>query len=178
MSCKNRQERNRFVSKWKREPRTHYLMTTRFTNDTHEQMINYCSKSAKIRCAYGSYTPMAAYLPQDVMMFVLEMNNDKNKIMGIGLIRNTLSTKKHFVYNENIYNAFTYIGSTRIDRTEMTEEEEAVMTICDNICFKGMFQQKRCKAVTLFPVDVQQKYIDEDDFDLTEFVRNMFLTRL
>ena len=83
-----------------------------------------------------------------------------------------------FVYNENVYNTYTYIGSTRIDRSEMTEEEEAVMTICDNVCFKGMFHQKRCKAVTVFPVDVHEKYKDEDDFDLTEFVRNMFLNRI
>jgi hypothetical protein len=178
MLCRTQKERNRFVTKWKREPKTHYLMTTRFNNNTHDQMMEYCSKSAKIRCAYGSFTRMASYLPQDVVMFVLEMNNDKNKIMGIGMIRNTLSTKQHFVYNEDVYNTFTYIGSKRIDRTEMTEIEEGVMEICDKVCFKGVSHQKRHKAITVFPVDVHEKYKEDGDLDLTEFVRNMFLQRL
>ena len=178
MIRKSRIERDRLITKWKREVRTHYLMTTRFNNETHAEMMNYCSSSSKIRCAYGSFTQMAAYLPQDTVMFVLEMNNDKNKIMGIGLIRNTLSKKKHFVYSENRYNIYTYIGSRRIDRSEMTEEEEAVMTICDNVCFKGIYHQKRSRAVTVFPIDVHEKYKEEDDVDLTEFVRNMFLNRL
>lgn len=178
MLNKTRTEQNRLVTKWKREPKTHYLMTTRFNNNTHEQMLEYCSKTAKIKCAYGSFTKMAEYLPKDVVMFVLEMNNDKNKIMGIGMIRNTLSTKKHFVYNQDVYNTFTYIGSKRIDRTEMTEMEEAVMEICDKVCFKGFFHQKRHKAVTLFPVQVHESYKEEGELDLTEFVRNMFLERI
>ena len=67
-----------------------------------------------------------AELPKKIPVKPPEMNNDTNRILGIGLIHNR-TVHKTWIYEDGNYNRNTYIGKRRIDRSEMTEEEEKIM---------------------------------------------------
>ena len=66
----------------------HTLVTSRFTNDTLETNRNYKQKKNIAGCIYGSPQEMSPKIMYDSLVFVIEMNNDTDKIEGIGLIRN------------------------------------------------------------------------------------------
>jgi hypothetical protein len=168
-------ERMRVVHKLKKEPRSHYIMTSRFSTNNHAEMRDYCLKK-NFDCIYGSYTPISATIPLNAIMFVLEMNNDKNRIEGIGLARNLLSTNPHYIYQEEAYNTFTYIGTKHIARDEMTPEEDIVIDMFDYMCFKSKQHLKRGRGITLFPIDYLENL--KEKIDMYEFFRQMFIKRL
>ena len=62
------------------------VLTTRFKNDTYEQYISYKEKHNITTSIYNSIVEIRNNIPADAICFVLEMNNDINKIMGIGII--------------------------------------------------------------------------------------------
>ena len=81
-------------------------------------------------------------------MFVLEMNNDTNRIAGIGLVRNHHFNYKYSVYENKAYHRYIYIGHYHIERKSMTVEEEVLMKYLDNKCFRGNRNKTR---LALFP---------------------------
>jgi len=76
-------------------------------------------------------------------MFVLEMNNDLNKVTGIFKMKNKLCTKRHIIYSDMNYNRYSYIGN-RKDRSCF---DETIMVIIDNYLFKGSGHQKRGQGI-------------------------------
>ena len=169
-------KRLKIVESLKKVPKKHYLMTTRFNNKSHTEMLNYCKNIKGIKCIYGVPREISAYVTKDTIMFVLEMNNEENKIMGIGMLRNTAFPNRYGVYEDGNYNRFSYLGKTRINRDEMTIEENDILTAFDIICFKGRHHQKRCQGITMFPPDILEKC--KKMLDLTEFIVNMFKSRI
>jgi len=168
-------ERMRVVQKLKKEIRSHYIMTSRFSTNNHAEMRDYCKKK-NFDCIYGSYTPISSTIPLNSIMFVLEMNNEKNRIEGIGLARNLLSTNPHYIYTEEAYNTFTYIGTKHIARGDMTPEEDSVIDMFDYMCFKSKQHLKRGRGITLFPVDYLENL--KEKIDMYDFFRQMFIKRL
>ena len=168
-------ERMRVVQKLKKEIRSHYIMTSRFSTNNHAEMRDYCQKK-NFDCIYGSYTPISSTIPLNAIMFVLEMNNDKNRIEGVGLARNLLSTNPHYIYTEEAYNTFTYIGTKHIARDEMTPEEDSVIDMFDYMCFKSKQHLKRGRGITLFPIDYLENL--KEQIDMYDFFRQMCIKRL
>jgi len=173
-------KRYRLVEHMKRIPRRQYLMTIRYGNETHGEMRNYCEQKATrgIKCVYGCPKGVSDCVIRDSILMVLEMNNDKNRIEGVGLVRNTIQEPKaqrFQIHDDGNLNRFVYMGSKRINRDEMTEEEEQVFAAFDIICFKGCNHQKRGHGITIFPLDVVEKC--KKLIDLPEFVWTMFKNR-
>jgi len=108
-------------------------------------------------------------------MFILEMNNDTNKISGIGMVRNKPQLNKNRVYENGNYNRYSFMGKCRIDREQMTEEEKLILSVFDILCFTGNRHMKRGQGLTSFPIDML--YRCHYKLDLIEFVRNMFKIR-
>jgi hypothetical protein len=162
------------------------IATTRFNNQTwnenQEFLKEYTIQKSKekhatkkpIKCIY-SVSHINQNLPQNTVFYVLEMNNDTNKIMGIGLVKNTPICNKYNVYKNQSYNQFAYIGFYRIDRSEMNELEETIMKVFDYYCFKGKTHLKRLKGLKIFP----QRILDKchSILDLLNFISNMFLSK-
>jgi len=152
-----------------------YVGSSRFTNDTWKENRNFCLKY-NIKTAYCSPIPISTKIPSDALICVLEMNNETNRIIGIGLIRNK-TIPKIWIYEHGNYNRNTYIGKRRIDRSEMTDTEEKVMEILDSYCFKGNGHLKRGQGITSFPV----KYLFESyekQLDILQDIKNMFNSRI
>ena len=108
------------------------------------------------------------------------MNNDTNKILGIGLIKNTTPEyNKYTVYENERYNLFTYQGGYRIGTDEMTEEEKYVISRLEMLCFKGKRHQKRMVGIKAFPMDIlfSFKTREENNIDFVQEITKMFKTR-
>jgi hypothetical protein len=103
------------------------------------------------------------------------MNNDDNKICGVGMVMNKPRINKYSVYENGNYNRYSFIGKCRIDRSEMTEEENTIMKVFDILCFTGNRHMKRGQGLTMFPVEMLYKC--NKQLDLVEFIRNMFKSR-
>lgn len=157
-------------------PKKHYIMTTRFNDKSHQEMLTYCNKIKGLKCIYGVPKEIVGCVLKDAIMFVLEMNNERNQIEGIGMVKNTAFPNRYGVYEDGNYNRFSYLGKARIDRSDMTEEEDTVLTAMDIICFKGKRHLKRSHGITIFPQDVIEKC--KQKMDLTEYIINMFKNRL
>ena len=92
-------------------------------------------------------------------MFVVEMNNDLNKVMGIGLICNTLwNSKKVRIYKNHYYNRYCYSGEHRLDRSELLDETVVIegvkvglLRLLEVLCFMGSTHSKRNRGISLLP---------------------------
>lgn len=156
----------------------HFIVTSRFTNTTWEENQKYREKwGEKLGCIYCSPDPISIQIPPDSILFVLEMNNDTNEIMGIGMIRNRSQINRHHVYNHDNYNRYNYTGKFHISRDDInTEEEELVMMIFDKLCFTGNKHMKRGQGLKSFPIDML--YRCKSKIDLVESVCKMFKRRM
>ena len=163
------------LRQFKKNMRNH-ILTSRFTKSTWRENELYMEKHKNIGCIYGSPDPISKSIMIDTNIFILEMNNDTNKIIGIGLIRNQSVNGKLNVYSKGNYNRYSFIGKTRIDRSEMTEEEDLVMKIFDILCFRGNKHMKRGQGLKSFPTELL--FTLSKQLDLIKYIGNMFKERL
>ena len=172
--------RQQFIEKQKireyKDKSTKFILTSRFSNETLQENRSYCDKHGTIGCIYCCPDPISNQIPLESVGFVLEMNNDENRIMGIGFIKNKPSMKHYYVYDNDNYNRYSYIGSLRIDREEMTEEEDRVMKVFDILCFYGNHHMKRGQGLKAFPMDML--YRMKAKLDLVKFINEMFKSRI
>tara|TARA_A100001015_G_scaffold311782_2_gene415696 strand:- start:3159 stop:3638 length:480 start_codon:yes stop_codon:yes gene_type:complete len=93
------------------------LCVTRFNNQTYNEYRTWCNKHEFTGCIYGTPIKMGNLIESDSVLFVLEMNNSTNKIVGIGMLpsKNNICQKRHKIYSDNNYNRYTYYSKYRID---------------------------------------------------------------
>ena len=170
------EERNR-LQDFKRN-RSVYIMTTRFNNSNCKTNREYIRMKEKMQCIYCSPYQIAREIPLESKIFVLEMNNDTNKIMGIGMIRNHHYNYKFSVYDTNkSYHRFTYVGNYNIRRQEMSVEENVLLQYLDRKCFYGNHHLKRGRGLTQLPCSLQYDLIHKMNFDVSQFIKTMFQKR-
>jgi hypothetical protein len=146
----------------------HFLLTSRFNNHTWSENAHFRQTHSQYGCVYCAPDPVSAS--------ILEMNNDTNKIMGIGMVRNHPLINKWTVYDNQNYNRYMFKGKTRIDRSEMSTEEERIFTVFDILCFTGNKHMKRGQGLKAFPADMLYRCMSR--LDLLEFIVDMFKRRL
>lgn len=157
--------------------RKNYIVTTRFNNKTFQENTYYRRKNDKYKCIYCAPEPITQKIPYDSVLFVIEMNNELNKTMGIGLVRNHPRVNKFSIYENKSYCRYTYVGSIRIDRTDMEEDEEEIMELLDLFCFKGNKHMKRGQGIRSFPVEILFELQQEDSIDIHKLISEMFKKR-
>jgi hypothetical protein len=134
------------------------LMATRFNNKTWNENVCYRDKiyPNSSGCIYSSPTRIANKIPVDASLFVFEMNNETNKIEGIGLIVNRVHFDKYYaIYDYCNYNRFTYKGKLRIDRRDLNNygdgDGDALLAFFEKILFKGKTHIKRGSGIVSIP---------------------------
>ena len=130
-----------------------FIVTTRFNTETWNENIEYRKENPMFGCAYGSPQevcissplggPINRSLNQESILFVLEMNNDNNTIMGIGMIKNQSYIKKFRIYENDSYNRYGYVGKYRIDRSDISPEDEIIFQVLEKLCFYGSGHLKK-----------------------------------
>ena len=99
------------------------------------------------------------------------MHNDINRIIGLGLVRNSPS-KCNRIYSCGNYNRYTYEGRVRVDLFNMnddahlesaeafvlTEEERIVIRMLELSLFYGQTHSKRAKGICELPGRISSLY--------------------
>ena len=159
------------------------VISTRFTTETYIQLYRYKQENEIMyNSLYGVNYRMSEYIDKYTYLFILEMNNTVNKIMGVGLISNVTLDKKHQIFNNEVFNNYNYGSSYHIQlinpdticnyNLRSIKKIDNHQTIyCDNIneefieffekiiipkCFYGKSHLKRGGGFTRFPMKYLQ----------------------
>ena len=150
---------------------------TRFNNRTWEENQNYRVKHGLTGCCYGTPVLLQEHIAIGAIIYVIEMNNEKNKIMGIGLIKNhNRSDKRYRIYSDGNYNRFNYQSEYRLDRTELKYNNKEFMKCMELILFKGYTHMKRGHGIQLI---TKKKYneLKYSKPEVLNIIREMFINK-
>lgn len=159
---------------WDQHP-THFLETTRFNQASME--VNRQARGDG--CLYGNPLPLKKR-PQPFRL-ILELNNDTNRIDGIGLISNKSllrgkNTLLRDVYENRLFNQNVYRGAYRLDRSILDEYSELSAKIFQHLdegCFHGFYHVKRGNSISKLPfvhiLAIQKNF----GVDLVDFIRSI-----
>ena len=128
---------------------THFNNSTFLENERWRETNNYCG------CIYNSPVSIKETIMLFSKIYVIEMNNETNKIIGIGLIKNKIIPKHHKIYSDNNYNRYTYYGKKRINAWDF---DDKVLYELEQRLFKGKNHLKRSQGIVEVPFDVREKY--------------------
>ena len=151
------------------------IFVTRFNNITIQENKNWLIKNNEIGCIYGSPVKITDKILPESHIIVIEMNNSKNIIEGMGIIKNKLlpNEKKYRIYKENNYNRFIYKSNIRIDRISFNNYEKSIIKDLEKLLFKTRNHCKRGQGIQLLP-----KHINDDkEFNYKRFLYNMYYNR-
>ena len=130
------------------------IVTSRFNNETLETNYAYRRKHG-YACMYCCPQELSPKIHYNTPVFVIEMNNQKNQIDGIGLIKNKYETNRYYkVHNDGNTNRFTYIGKYFIDRETLDDYNAELVYVLDELLFKGYTHSKRGAGLTTIPEKV------------------------
>ena len=132
----------------------HTVAVTRFNDRTWQENCNWREKHEYSGCVYGTPAILAGGVPGGAAVFILEMNNTKRRIEGIGLVSNRIQPRKAKIYWDNYYNRYTYKGKLRIDRAEFTKEEEKILVILEELIFYGSGHLQRGRGIQQLPLSL------------------------
>ena len=152
----------------------YHIATTRFNNATFAENMAYRQKTGE-PVLYGPSIRIHEKYSVGCPMFVFEMNNEENRIEGIGLIKNqTVHDKKYKIYSESDYNRVIYRGSYWLSRDQLLLLDEELITIFDKMLFKGKSHLKRQSGITVVTEKLTKKW--EQDLDhLKRRIRDHFV---
>mgnify|MGYP001159569878 CR=1 FL=1 len=109
--------------------RVYDIYTTRFTSDTYYQNMRYKQNIEWDGALYSTMLMFPVNTP-DKLLFVLDMNNTTNKIVGIGIVRNVLAKDQAIniysnpSFNNYIYKSTYYISLAQICGSEGDDEQD------------------------------------------------------
>lgn len=153
------------------------ICVTRFNNITYsENRVWIKENNYNVGCIYGTPVKISENIFPETKLIVLEMNNSKNIIEGIGIIKNSLAkeNKKYYkIYSDNNYNRFIYKSNYRINRANFNNYEKQVIELLEKLLFKSAYHCKRGQGIQKIP----KKIVENKEFNFIEFLLNMYNKR-
>ena len=150
------------------------VVTGRYNNETWEASKRYRERK-KLPCIYAPPCRLAETIDLNTPVFVIEMNNSKNEILGIGLIKNKLVTDKVYKVQEDCNcNRYIYIGEYHISRDILDDYNPLLVYVLEEILFKGYTHSKRGSGLTKIPEKVLKLDICEG-MDIKKEIRDVFI---
>jgi hypothetical protein len=148
--------------------------TSRYNNETWLSNCLYREKN-QIVCLYGCPCPISSKVLNKHPIFIVEMNNSTNQILGIGYILNSYETARYYkVYDCINYNRYVYKGNYRVDRTTIEKYNPRLLEIFDTILFKEKTHMKRGRGITLIPEKLLNHPLCKD-MNLYSEIKTLFL---
>lgn len=150
-----------------------WITTTRFTQDTWEQKQRWeCKQDDPSQYViYPTPNPVSPKIPINSPFFVIEMNNDYNRIEGIALVQNHMWKMRVPVYHNANYNRYSYRTKWYKPLIDMTDDELETIQLLETLVFRGKTHVKRGTGITLFPM----KLFEPHRKRLTLFFRMLFM---
>lgn len=135
------------------------ILTTRFSNYGMKENRGWCEEHglSTSSCVYGTPVMITHHVLDDAYAFVIEMNNDKNKIEGIGLIRNKVCEQRYRkIHSDQNLNRYSYEGEYRVNVSQIgdtADDKYYKKLICalEVLLFKGKRHSKRSIGITRIP---------------------------
>ena len=151
------------------------LASTRFNDDTWNENVDYRFKHKMEGCIYGVPQEITKKIDHHGILLVVEMNNTKNRIEGIGLIQNKIQLDKYFrIYNTCDYNRYIYKSNYRVDREEIMRYNALLVNLLDYILFKERTHLKRGSGITVIPAKLC-KHPKCENIDLKKEIKDLFI---
>lgn len=146
-----------------------HIASTRFTSETWLENNSYRERK-NIPAIYGTDIKIRnTYMP-GISLFVLEMNNDINQVMGISLITNNIIPETHNIYMNYAYNFYIYKGKYWISRENIIKLDSEIIEIADKILFKGKSHLKRQSGISIL---TDKLFANWKDYSLNELKRRI-----
>jgi len=125
------------------------IVTCRFNNATWDKNVTYRTNH-HISCVYASpFEISSSSIDPGIRVFVLEMNNDTNQLIGVGIIKNQPTSDKYYrVQDRAEYNRFIYQGLHYKSRDQL---DPPLVEALDSLLFSGKTHSKRGAGLTRFP---------------------------
>jgi hypothetical protein len=119
-----------------------YIAITRFNHDTWLENATYRHNNNINGCLYGSPIKITNTIPIGAEIYVIEMNNTTNEIMGIGKIINLFNYKTHRehvykIYKDRNYCRYVYLGNQRIGKESFTKQLYLICWFLECVLFYG-----------------------------------------
>ena len=150
------------------------IVSTRFTGSTLKENRDYRNKY-NYDCIYGSPQEFSPKIDYDSIVFVVEMNNDSNKIEGIGLIKNKPYLDKYYkIHNDGNYNRYVYKSNYFIDRETILRYNQLLVKAFDYILFKEKTHLKRGTGFTSISDKLLYNKFNQK-IDIKNELKNIFL---
>ena len=150
------------------------IVTGRFNNETRDANYSYREKH-NFACLYSCPSELSPKILYNTPVFVIEMNNSKNKIEGIGLIKNKPETKKYYkVHSDGNTNRYTFIGDYFINRDIIDDYNAPLVYVLEEILFKGKTHSKRGSGLTIIPQKVLKLDVCEG-IDIKKEIKEVFI---
>lgn len=136
------------------------IMTTRFSdygfkeNKEWREEKNMNGGCGCCGCIYGTPKTISSKVYEGVPMFIIEMNNDRNRIEGIGFVINRPCEEnyKRRIHGNNNLNRYIYEGTHRLDKSQIIDEnDKKVLWVLEMLLFKGAKHSKRSIGITRMP---------------------------
>jgi hypothetical protein len=121
------------------------FLTARFNTDTYTENKRY-REIHKVKCIYNPAVPISDRHPPG-KYYILEMNIDTNKLLGIGIIQKQLQPCVQ-IYKDPSYNRYTYMGN---DYITLDKLPESMIEYLEKKLFYGKTHMKRGMGLTKFP---------------------------
>lgn len=160
-----------FIFKSKR----YHVMCTRFNEQSWDEFTHYHERKKLEHVIYNVPVEIKDTIPLRSHLFVFELNNTTNEIMGVSYVVNKTDYEKKFsIYTDGNYNRFHYRSRKRISRETILAEHHClydILYIIEFCLFKGKTHAKRGHGITHIPNTVFQKYY----LLFTTFIYYMFM---
>jgi hypothetical protein len=148
------------------------ILTTRFSNyGIKENRVWRDEHGLNTSCVYGTPVMITHHVMDDAYAFVIEMNNDKNKVEGIGLIRNKVCEQRYRrIHSEPNLNRYSYEGEYRVDVSQIGHHEDdeddeyykKLIQTLEVLLFKGKRHSKRSIGISRIPNWIKYNRFDYD----------------
>lgn len=137
------------------------VYVTRFNNETYKQYSKYCENYKEKKCIYNAPVKFNDKTRENDDIYVLEMNNSLNKIMGIGKISRRMYTRKHKIYEDMNYNRFSYEGKEHISCDNFPDDLRENIEKIEKVIFYTKGHIKRGHGIQELPNNAYRVCIND-----------------
>ena len=131
---------------------------TRYNDKTWAERTAWLAANPEYTCIYKSPVAIKSNIPYESPLFVIEMNNDTNQIMGIGRIVNEIRADRSYrIYADQNYNRYTYLGRQRVDRAGImqSKQDAGIIETLERLLFYGARHAKRGQGIHELPAHIR-----------------------
>jgi hypothetical protein len=140
-------------------PKVYGVCVTRYNNATWAERTAWLAANPEHKCIYKSPVAIKSNIPYESPLFVIEMNNDTNRIMGVGRIVNEIRADRSYrIYSDQNYNRYTYLGRQRVGRADIiaqSKKSARVIETLERLLFYGALHAKRGQGIHELPAHIR-----------------------